>query len=85
VPSDKLAAEKKGVSGGGGAGGCSARTAGTNHPPSRHTGVLRHPEGPHRELAVPDLRPRRPAQVSAVPQERGSAEAHPERDEMGPR
>lgn len=50
-----------------------------------HAGVLWHPEGPHRELAMPDLRPRRPAKVSTVPEERGSAEAHPERDEMGPR
>lgn len=48
-------------------------------------GVLRHPEGPHRELAVPDLRPWGSAQVSTVPEERGSAEAHQERDKMGPR
>lgn len=49
------------------------------------TGVLRHPEGAHRELAVPDLRPRGSAKVSLVPQERGSPEAYAERDEMGPR
>lgn len=49
------------------------------------TGVLWHPEGPHWELAVPDLRPWCSAQVSAVPQEGGSTEAHPERDKVGPR
>lgn len=49
------------------------------------TGMLWHPEGAHRELAVPDLRPRGSAKVSTVPEEGGSAEAHPERDEMGPR
>lgn len=53
--------------------------------PRVSTGVLWHPEGPHRELAVPDLRPRCSAQVSAVPQEGRGAEAHPERDKMGPR
>lgn len=58
---------------------------GLTRPPRVCAGVLRHPEGPHRELAVPDLRPRRSAKVSAVPEERGSAEAHPERDKMGPR
>lgn len=49
------------------------------------TGVLRHPEGAHWELAVPDLRPWGSAKVSTVPEEGGSPEAHPERDEMGPR
>lgn len=58
---------------------------GLTHLPCVCAGVLRHPEGPHRELAVPDLRPRGSAKVSTVPEERGSAEAHPERDEMGPR
>lgn len=58
---------------------------GLTHLPRVCAGMLRHPEGPHRELAVPDLRPRGSAKVSTVPKERGSAEAHPERDEMGPR
>lgn len=58
---------------------------GLTHLPRVRAGVLRHPEGSHRELAVPDLRPRGSAKVSTLPEERGSAEAHPERDEMGPR
>lgn len=63
----------------------SGRMCWINPVPPVSTGVLWHPEGAHWELAVQDLCPRCSAQVSAVPQAGGSAEAHPQRDEMGPR
>lgn len=48
-------------------------------------GLLRHPEGTPGELAVSDLRSGRPAQMSALPQERGGPEAHPQWNQVGPR
>lgn len=48
-------------------------------------GVLRHPESPEGQLAVPDLCPRHPAKVPAVPEEGRSDEAHPQWHQVGPR
>ncbi len=48
-------------------------------------GVLRHPESPKRQLALPDLRPRHPAKVPVVSQEGRSHEADPEWNQVGPR
>ena len=48
-------------------------------------GLLRNPQGPRGQLAVPDVRPGRSAQVFAVSQERRSDEAHPQRDQVGAR
>lgn len=48
-------------------------------------GLLRHPEGPEGQLALPDLRPRHPTQMPAVSQEGWRHEADAERDQVGPR
>lgn len=48
-------------------------------------GVLRDPEGARGQLAVPDVRAGRAAQVPAVPQEGRRHEAHPERHQVGAR
>lgn len=48
-------------------------------------GVLRHPEGAPGELAVSDLCPRRPAQVSPLPQEGRGPQAYPQWNQVGPR
>lgn len=48
-------------------------------------GVLRHLEGAPGELAVSDLRPRRPAQVSPLPQEGRGPQAYPQWNQVGPR
>lgn len=47
--------------------------------------MLRDPEGARGQLAVPDLRAGRPAQVPPVPQEGRRHEAHPERHQVGAR
>lgn len=49
------------------------------------TGLLWNPQGPRGQLAVPDVCSGGAAQVLAVPQERRSHEAHPQRDQVGPR
>ena len=49
------------------------------------SGVLRHPESPKGQLAVPDLCPRHPAKVPVVSQEGGSHEADPKWNQVGPR
>ena len=48
-------------------------------------GMLRHLEGAPGELAVSDLRPRRPAQMSPLPQEGRGPQAYPQWNQVGPR
>lgn len=48
------------------------------------TGLLRNPQGPRGQLAVPDVRPGGSAKVLAVSQERRSYEADPQWDQVGP-
>lgn len=48
-------------------------------------GVLWDPEGARGELAVPDVRAGRPAQVPAVPQEGRRHETHPQWHQVGAR
>lgn len=47
-------------------------------------GLLRNPQGPRGQLAVPDVCPGGSAKVFAVSQERRSHEAHTQRDQVGP-
>ncbi|KAG7454051.1 hypothetical protein JOB18_004626 [Solea senegalensis] len=51
----------------------------------RSSGLLWHPEGTTGKLAVSDLCPRCSAQMSALPQERRSPEAHTQWNQVGPR
>lgn len=48
-------------------------------------GLLRHPEGPGRVLALPDLRPGRRPAVRAVSQEGWRYEGHAGQHQVGPR
>lgn len=47
--------------------------------------MLWDPEGARGQLAVPDLRAGRPAQVPPVPQEGRRHETHPQRHQVGAR